>query len=68
MGHHETDQYMHYRGPKRRREKKKGVESLFKEIKSENFTNLGRETNIQIQEAQVIPNKMKIKHSPQYIL
>ena len=37
---HQADQYMHYRGP-RRKEREKGVKSLFKEIMTKNFPNLG---------------------------
>ena len=33
-------------------EKKKEVESIFKAIMAKNFPNLGRQTDIQIQEAQ----------------
>ena len=43
---------MHYRGPRRTRERL-GTESLFKEKKmAEKFPNLEKETEIQIQEAQ----------------
>lgn len=45
-GHQRTNQYIHYRGPRRR---DKGTESLFKEIMAEFSPN---------QEAQRIPNKM----------
>ena len=46
----------HYRGPRRRRDK--GKETLFEEIMSENFPNLRKETNIQVQEAQRVPNNV----------
>lgn len=49
MGYHKADHYMHYRGPRRRREKVS--ESLFKEIMAKISPNLGKETDIQIQEA-----------------
>ena len=34
------------------------IEKIFEEIMAENFTNLNKETDIQIQEAQRVPNKM----------
>ena len=39
---------------------KKGLEKLFKEIMVKNFPNLGRGIDIQIQEAQRIPNRLTI--------
>ena len=50
------NQYLHYRNSRKRREK--GAENLVEEIMAENFTNLGKETNIQIHEALKVPNKM----------
>ena len=41
---------MHYRGPRRRREK--GPEKIFEEIIDENFLDMGKETVSQVQEAQ----------------
>ena len=49
-------QHSHYRGPRRRREK--GPEKIFEEIIAENFPNLGKETDIQVQESQRIPNRI----------
>lgn len=49
MGYYQVDQYIDYRGLKRR---KKGTESLFEEIMDKKFSNLGKETDIQVQEAQ----------------
>ena len=55
-------------GVPKREERKKGVENLFGDIISENFPNLGKETDIQVQEAQRIPNKINPKRStPRYI-
>ena len=34
------------------------AEGIFEEIMAENFPNLGKETHIQVQEAQKAPNKM----------
>lgn len=39
-----------------REEKKKGEDRLFKEIVAENFSNLKRKTDTQIQEAPKTPN------------
>lgn len=49
MEYYQVDQHIHYRGLKRR---KKGTESLLKEIVDEKFSNLGKETDVQVQEAQ----------------
>ena len=42
-------------------EREKGVENWFEKIIAENFSNLGKETGIQIQEAQI--NSSKINKS-----
>ena len=39
-------------------DREKGIENVFEEIMSENFPNLKKETDIQLQEAQRVPNKM----------
>ena len=39
--------------------RQKSIENVFEEIMAENFPNLKKETNIQVQEAQRVPNKMK---------
>ena len=38
-----------------------GTENLFEEIMAENFPNLAKETYIQVQESQKVPNKMNPK-------
>ena len=48
---------------KKEKEKRKGVENIFKEIKAEYFPNLKKETDIQILEAQRVPNKMNTNRS-----
>lgn len=48
-----------------RRERGREVENLFKEIMSEDFPNLGKETDIPIQESQRVPNKMNQRDSHQ---
>ena len=59
MGQYQVGQYMHYKSPRKRREK--GTESLFKEITAENFPKLGKQTDIQIREAHKVTNKMNPK-------
>ena len=39
-------------------EKKKGTEKIFEEIIVENFPNMGKETVIQVQEAQRVPYRI----------
>ena len=43
-------QHLHYRGPRRRRER--GPEKMFEEIIAENFPNLGKEIVNQVQKTQ----------------
>ena len=50
---------MLYGDPRRRREK--GPEKLLEEIVAENFPNLGKETDIQVPEAQRVLKKMNPK-------
>lgn len=45
---------MHYEYPRRRREREKVAELFFHEIMAENFPNLRKDTDIQIQEAHII--------------
>ena len=37
-------------------EREKGIKNVFEEIMTENFPNLKKETHLQVQEAQRIPN------------
>ena len=41
----------------------KGAGNLFEEIIAENFPNLGKETDIQVQEAQSVPKGINCKRS-----
>ena len=50
MGRHQADQHSHYRGPRRRTERRRGRSP--EDIETESSPNLGRETDIQTQEAQ----------------
>ena len=66
MGQHQVER-LHYKGPRRRREKE--PEKLFEEIVAENFPNLVKETDIQVQEAQRVLSKMNPKrHKSRHIL
>ena len=60
---------LHYRGPRRRRGKVKGAENVFEKIIAGKLLNLGKETDIQVQKAQRVPNKMnpKISHQDTFI-
>lgn len=42
-------------------QKEKREQSLFRETLAENFPNLEKETDIQVQEAQKVSNKMNLK-------
>ena len=39
-------------------EREKGIENVFEEIMAENFPNLKKETDMQVQAAQRVPNKI----------
>ena len=59
---------MYYRCLRRRRERQR-AENLFEEIIAENFPNLRKETDIQVQEAQRAPNKISPKRpTPRHII
>ena len=50
-------------------EKEQVIENLFEKIMKENFPNLVKEIDIQIQEAQRVPNKMDTKrNTPRHII
>lgn len=42
-------------------ERKKGAENISEDVITENFPNLGRETDMQAQEAQRVPNRINQK-------
>ena len=48
-----------------REEEEKEIENLFEKIMKENFPNLAKEIDIQIQEAQRVPNKSDPKRTTQ---
>nr|KAF6462323.1 hypothetical protein HJG59_011354 [Molossus molossus] len=50
-------------------EREQEIENLFETIMTENFPNLVKETDIQVQEAQRVPNKMNLKRpTPRHII
>ena len=50
-------------------EREKGIKTVFEEIMAENFPNLKKETDIQVQEAQRIPNKVNPNRpTPRHII
>ena len=50
-------------------ERKKEAENLFEEIIAENFPNPGKDTDMQVQEAQRVQNKINLKRStPRHIV
>ena len=59
---------MHHRGVRGRREKAK-TGNLFEKIMKVNIPNLVKEIDMQVQEAQKVPNKMDVKRpTPRYII
>ena len=52
-----------------REEREEGAVNLFEEIKAENFSNLVKETDIQVQEAQRVSNRMNSESlTPRHIV
>ena len=50
-------------------EEEQGIENLFEQIMKENFLNLVKEIDIQVQEAQRVPKKLDPrKHTPRHII
>ena len=61
-------QHSHYRGPRRRRERK-GPEKIFEEIIVENFLNMGKEIATQVQEVQRVPYRINPRrNTPRHIV
>ena len=66
---HQVFQHLHYRGPRRRRERENWVENVFDDIMAEKFPKLKKETDFQVQEAQGVPKKMNSKRpTPRFII
>ena len=61
-------QYLHHRIPPGE-EREQGIENLFEELMTENFSNLVKEKVMQVQEAQRVPIKMNPKRPiPRHIM
>ena len=68
MGQLQVFQHLHHRGTRRRSEREE-IGNLFEKIMKENFPNLLKEIDMQVQEAQRVPNKMGTKGStPQHTM
>ena len=53
----------------RGKKREKGIENVFEEIMAENFPNLKKETGIQVQETQRVPNKINLNRlTPRHII
>lgn len=61
-------QHSHYRGPRKIKEREGHEKNLNHEILSENFESLNKETDIQVQKAQKVQNKMNSKDLHQDII
>ena len=57
-----TEQYPYHRSSRKRRERQR-VEGVLEHIIAENFPNLGKETDIEIQEAQRTPFRRNLNQS-----
>ena len=60
------DQYLHYRSPRRRREKR--AENLFREIMAENFPNLDKKKKSRSRKSRDPNQKTLNKHTPRHII
>ena len=54
-------QHSNYRGPRKRKEKKKGTEKIFEEVIVEKFPNMGQEIVSLVQEAQRVPYRINLR-------
>ena len=67
LGQLQAFPYSHHRGARRRKEQEIG--NLFEEIRKENFPNLVKEVNMQVQETQRVLNKMDTNRlTPRHVL
>ena len=68
MGQLQVFQHLHHRVPERE-EKKQENANQFEKLMKENFPNLVKEVDMQVQEAQRVPNKMDaMTPSPRHII
>ena len=62
----QANQHLHHGGAGR---KEQEIENLFENIMTENYPTLMKEIEIQVQDAQRVPNKMNPKrHIPRHII
>ena len=60
---------IHIIGMLEREQKEQKIKKLFEKLMKENSPNLVKEIDIQVQEAQRVPNKMDLKRTtPRYII
>ena len=53
----------------KKKKREKEAENIFEDITAENFLNLGKETDIQVQEAQRAPGRINLKKiTPRYVV
>ena len=57
-------QHLHYRGLRRQREREEARQHI-QDIIAQNSLNLGKDTDIQVQEAKRVPNRMNPKSTTQ---
>ena len=62
LGQLQEVQHSHHRGARRSRERAR-IGNLFEKITKENFPNLVKEIDMQVQEAHRVPNKMDAKRT-----
>ena len=55
------DTDIHRLGVPEGKERRKGLETILEDIIPENFPNIGKERNIQVQETQTVPNRINTK-------
>ena len=63
-------QHLNHRGAgKKKKEKKQEIETLFEQIMKENFPNLAKEIDMQVQDAQRVPKKLDPRrNTPRHII
>ena len=71
LGQHQMYQHLNHRGDRgvEGEEKEQEIENLFENTMKENFPNLVKEIDIQVQEAQRVQKKMDLKrNTPRHII
>ena len=54
---------MHYRGPRRRREREKGPEEIPGKTIAKKFPNKGKEIDAQVQKVQRVPDRINTRNN-----